>query len=308
MRRLVIDTDPGVDDALAILMALAEPGLRVEALTCCAGNVALGHTTANALRLLELVQADVPVYAGVERPLLRMPPDAAFVHGSDGFGDCGLPPPRRLPMAGHAALALIELSHRHAGELELICLGPLGNLALALRLDPRLPDRLERVVLMGGALRGRGNTLTAVEFNFGHDPEAAAIVVDALPRFELVDWELALQHGFDLDDFERLLAAGDHRADFYRRICAHTMAFSRNSAFGPQLYIADALAMAVLLEPGIVRRAASRPLAIELGGRQTAGMSVVDWDRRSGRPDNASLVLEIDGRRFRERVAAALGA
>lgn len=147
---LLIDTDPGVDDALAILMALADPAHDVVGLTVAAGNVGLQHTVANALKLCEVAgRADVPVYPGAATPLLHPAPHAAFVHGEDGFGDIGHDPAVRAAETEHAALAILRLSHEHAGRLLLVALGPLTNVALALRLDPTLPGRINRLVVMG---------------------------------------------------------------------------------------------------------------------------------------------------------------
>lgn len=186
---LLIDTDPGVDDALAILMALASEQHEVLGLCIAAGNVGLDHTTRNALSLLEVAQREVPVFAGCDRPLLHPAADAAFVHGNDGFGDVSLPPPTRSAEAEHAALAILRFSHLHAGRLHLVALGPLTNLALAVRLDPSLPSRIDRLTVMGGAVTGRGNTTLSAEFNIGFDPEAAHIVMSSFAHFELVDWE-----------------------------------------------------------------------------------------------------------------------
>lgn len=130
---LLIDTDPGVDDALALLMAFNDARHEVVGLTIAAGNVGLEHTVRNALKVCEIAgRADVPVYAGCSQPLLHPSVDAAHVHGLDGFGDVGLPPAKRTAEAEHAALAILRLSHQHAGKLLLVALGPLTNLALAL--------------------------------------------------------------------------------------------------------------------------------------------------------------------------------
>ena len=147
---LLIDTDPGVDDALALLMAFNDPRHELVGLTIAAGNVGLGHTVANALKLCEVAGVDVPVFAGCATPLVRDAEDAAHVHGIDGFGDIGYPPAARQAEDEHAALAILRLSHVHAGRLLLVALGPLTNLALALRLDPTLPQRVARLVEMGG--------------------------------------------------------------------------------------------------------------------------------------------------------------
>ena len=186
-RHLLIDTDPGVDDALAILIAHAHPDTRIAALTVTAGNVGLEHTLGNALKLCE-VAASMRRCSRRRPPLVATPEDAAFVHGKDGFGDTGYTPASRGPETEHAALAMLRLSHQHTGELTFVMLGPLTNLALALSLDPSLPQRVPRLVIMGGAVTGRGNTHIPVEFNTGFDPEAARIVFERWPQFELVDW------------------------------------------------------------------------------------------------------------------------
>lgn len=302
---LLIDTDPGVDDALALLMAYACAD--VAALTIAAGNVGLCHTVTNALRLTELVAADTPVHAGCDQPLVRPAADAAFVHGDDGFGDAGLPPPRGAAAAEHAALALIRLTREAPGALTVVALGPLTNLALALKLDPTLPHRVARLVVMGGAVTGRGNTSVPAEFNIGFDPEAAHIVFSQWPQFELVDWEATMRHGIALERFEAWLAAGDARARFYDAISRKIRVFMRERG-RPGLVLADALAMAVVLEPDCVRRAEHRHVAVELDGGLTRGATVVDWDGRNGKPANARIVLDIDLPRFEAMIAAALGA
>src|SRR5690349_2787246 len=145
---LLIDTDPGVDDALALLMAFGDPCHELLGLTIAAGNVGLRHTVANALKLCEVAGVRVPVYAGCPVPLVHAAEDAAYVHGQDGFGDTGYAPAAQLPDAEHAALAIIRLAREHEGRLLLVTLGPLTNLALAVRLDPDLPSRIGRLVVM----------------------------------------------------------------------------------------------------------------------------------------------------------------
>ncbi len=305
---LLIDTDPGVDDALAILMAYAEPSVDVVALTVTAGNVGLAHTSANALKLVDLVGADTPVHAGCATPLVRPAEDAAYVHGNDGFGDTGYERSTRALAASHAAQAILEASHAHAGRLMIVALGPLTNLALALRLDPTLPQRVARLVVMGGAVTGRGNThLVPAEFNIGFDPEAAHVVFSGWPSFDLVDWEATVRQGLAFEDVERWLAADDARARFYASISQRTRDWTRERGRGGML-VADALAMAAALEPAACTRVETRHVAIELDGALTRGATVVDWEGRMGRPANARIVLEVAQARFEARVAGALGA
>ncbi len=303
--KLLIDTDPGVDDAMAILMA--HDRADVLGLSIAAGNVGLNHTVANALKLVEVIGADTPVFAGCATPLVHAAEDAAEVHGHDGFGDIGYVPSTRKAQAEHAALAILRLSHEHAGKLVLVALAPLTNLALALKLDPSLPQRVAKLVVMGGAVTGRGNYETVpAEFNIGFDPEAAHVVFSAWPHFVLVDWEATMRHGIDFARFAQLTSANTARAKFYADITRKTVEWTRAEG-RPQMLIADALAMAVALEPGIVRRAEARHVAVEIDGRLTRGATVVDWGDRLGKPANAQIVLEVDQARFEALLASALG-
>jgi len=303
---LLIDTDPGVDDALAILMAHAHADVR--ALSIAAGNVGLAHTVGNALKLVEVIGAHTPVFAGCPAPLVLPAADAAFVHGADGFGDTGYAPSARRAADEHAAAAIVRLSHAHAGRLVIVAMAPLTNLALALKLDPTLPQRVARLVVMGGAVTGRGNThLVPAEFNIGFDPEAAHVVFSTWPQCTLVDWEATMRHGIEFEAMQGWLRADDPRARFFDSISRKTREWTRSRG-RPKLLVADALAMAVALQPGIVTRAEQRHVAIELTGTHTRGATVVDWDARSGNAPNAQIVLEVDQARFEALVAASLGA
>lgn len=304
--QLLIDTDPGVDDALAILMAHAHAD--IAGLSIAAGNVGLSHTVRNARTLVDLLGSDVPVFAGCATALVRAPEeDAAFVHGQDGFGDIGFPEPAAPLSAEPAALALLRLTRERPGALTLVALGPLTNLALALRLDPTLPQRVARLVIMGGAVTGHGNTgKVPAEFNIGFDPEAAHVVFEAFPSFDLVDWEATLRHAFEDAEFDGWLAAGDRRADFFGQIVGAARGYNaKHDRRG--VIAADALAMAVALDPDIVIRSETRAVAVELDGRLTRGATVVDWAARLGRPAQANIVLEVDQGRFAAMVRRALG-
>lgn len=304
--QLLIDTDPGVDDALAILMAASHAD--IAGLSIAAGNVGLVYTVRNARTLVDVLGNDVPVFAGCAAPLVRAPEgDAAFVHGRDGFGDIGFPEPAAALCGEAAALALLRLTRERPGALTLVALAPLTNLALALRLDPGLPQRVARLVVMGGAVTGHGNTgKVPAEFNIGFDPEAAHVVFEAFPGFDLVDWEASLRHAFDDAEFDQWLAAGDRRAAFFGQIVATARGYhAENGRSG--LVAADALAMAVALDPSIVTRSATRAVAVELDGHLTRGATVVDWAARLGRSAQANIVLEVDQRRFAAMVRRALG-
>ena len=305
---LYIDTDPGVDDALALLMAFDSPAHEVVGLGIAAGNVGLDHTVRNALKLCEVAGRDeVPVFAGCASPLLHAAEDAAFVHGADGFGDTGYAAAVRDADAEHAALALLRLSHRHAGRLLVVALAPLTNLALALKLDPSLPQRVARLVVMGGAVTGHGNMTPSAEFNVGFDPEAADVVFSGFPGFDLCDWEATIRHGIAHADINAWLAPDSARARFYAAISAHTRRWAAQRR-GERWHSADALAMAWALAPEGATRAERRPLAVDIGHGAARGLTAVDWDRRGGAADNARILLDYDQAGFEARVRAALAA
>ena len=302
---LLIDTDPGVDDALALLMAFNDSRHDVVGLTIAAGNVGLDHTVRNALKLCEVANVDVPVFAGTPVPLLHASPDAGYVHGLDGFGDVGYPPPARQAEVEHAALAILRLSHEYAGRLLLVALGPLTNIALALKLDPTLPQRVARFVVMGGAVTGHGNITPAAEFNIYFDPEAAHIVFEAFERFELADWEATIAHGLHHDKVVDWLKADSARARFYAGISEKTRLWSIDRR-GDFWYAADALAMAFALEPQGALELLERPVVVELQGSHARGATLVDWRREGGRPDKANILMRYDQDRFEALIEAAL--
>ncbi len=305
---LLIDTDPGVDDALALLMAFADPRHEVVGLSIVAGNVGLRHTVANALKLCEVAgRDDIPVFAGAQAPLLHPAPDAAYVHGQDGFGDVGYAPAARSAEVEHAAQAILRLSHRHAGRLLLVALGPLTNLALALKLDPTLPQRVARLVVMGGAVTGHGNITPAAEFNVYFDPEAAHIVFGAFERFDLADWEATVAHGLHHDSVLAWLGAGGEVAAFYERISRKTREWSADRR-GDYWHSADGLAMAYALRPDGAEETVERPLAVALEGAHARGATIVDWQRQAGGPDRARILLRYDQAGFEALVRGALGA
>ncbi|WP_340648538.1 nucleoside hydrolase [Pseudoxanthomonas winnipegensis] len=305
---LLIDTDPGVDDALALLMAFNDTAHDVVGLTIAAGNVGLQHTVRNALKLCEVAgRSEVPVFAGCAAPLLHPSPDAADVHGLDGFGDTGYTPAAHGAQTEHAALAILRLSHEYAGRLLLVTLGPLTNVAVALKLDPTLPQRVARLVVMGGAASAHGNLTPAAEFNVAFDPEAAHLVFQAFPQFDVADWEATLAHGLHHRRVEQWLAAPSPRAAFYETISRQTRLWSADRR-GDHWHSADALAMALALHPDGATELVERPLAVELAGTLTRGATVTDWNRQTGRPDNARLLLRYDQARFEALVEAALAA
>lgn len=180
MQRIILDTDPGLDDALALLLALASPEVQLEAITTVSGNVHVDHTTRNALTLLELARrTTIPVARGCDRPIVRQPVTADYVHGQNGMGGIVLPEPQLRPVKQHAVDLIIEKIMTAPKQITLVPVGPLTNIAMALRMEPRIAENVREVVIMGGALRVAGNVTPVAEFNIYADPHAAHMVFHA---------------------------------------------------------------------------------------------------------------------------------
>lgn len=300
MRRIIIDCDPGIDDAQAIMMAYRHPDVNIEAITTVTGNVGVEFTTANALKILDVLEAElIPVFSGAKTGLVEVGKTASSVHGEDGLGDVGIPPSTRTVEEEPAALALIRMAKETPGELELIAIGPLTNLALALRLEPNLPSLFKRLVIMGGAYFGQGNTENPPsEFNIHADPDAAAVVFDNWPSLTMISWEATIAHGIGFDQYHALLSLDNPRSAFLEKITRKTLDFLKNVIKGSLSYAADPLAMAVLLEPDIVLESQEKFVQIERYGHLSRGMTVVDWYGLSGRSPNVKIIFKVDPDRF----------
>jgi len=288
-RIFVIDTDTASDDAVALIMALRTPGIRVAAITIVAGNVPLAQAVQNALYAVELCGETVPVYAGAEGPLTRPLESAEFFHGEDGLGDQGYPPPRGSPAPGSAVDAILETSRAQPG-FTLVTLGPLTNVAQALARDPTLAGRVGRLVVMGGAACTVGNITPAAEFNLWVDPEAAAAVLDAGIPTDIVGWELCRGRA-NLTDEEMAHVKGFGTAigDFSIDCNATALEANRRQSGDPGLGLPDPLAMAVAIDPTICTEAERHHVMIETESDLTRGMTVVDRLDVSGEPHNAAV-------------------
>lgn len=300
MQRIMIDTDPGVDDAHAILLAYSYQGVRIEAILTVNGNVGLEQTTTNACTILDLLDQDTPIFAGCNAPLV-MPAqeNAANVHGADGMGDIGYPRSQRRVEKEHAANAIVRLANEFPREIDLVCIAPLTNVALALRLDPELPNKINKLTIMGGAIHGRGNTPNlSAEFNIYTDPEAAYAVLNAWHEYTLISWETSMAYGFNAEILNRWSSFSNRKADFFNKTNEKVISYITQLLGRKMLFAPDALAMAVALEPGIIKKSEKHALAVELCGQHTRGQTTVDWFNFSGNAKKANLILEIDQARF----------
>jgi purine nucleosidase len=308
MPTFLIDTDTASDDAVALVMALRHPGTRVAAITTVAGNVSVDIATRNALFVAELCDAHVPVYEGASRPLVREPTWAYFFHGSDGLGDRGYPPPRRTPEPEHAADALVRHVRDLAGEVVLVTLGPLTNVAMALQRDPEIATMVARCVVMGGAANTVGNITPAAEYNIYVDPEAAAIVFESGLPIEMVGWELC-RGDANLDDREMAMisAMGGPVATFAIDCNATALVANREWLGDHGLGLPDPVAMAVALDPSLVTRASRHHVAVETRSELTRGMTVVDALGVTDGAPNAQICWEIDVPRWKGLLFSTLG-
>jgi purine nucleosidase len=294
--RLIIDTDAGVDDALALMLALTAPGVEVAAITTVTGNVHVDLVVPNVATVLDLCAADVPFYRGAELPLLaEWEAEDPIVHGTDGMGDWpGRVTSARRPQPEHAVLALLDLVNRAPGQYTLVTLGPLTNIALAVRLDPTFPGKLKNWVCMGGTIEGRGNTrYIAAEWNMFCDPEAAAIAFATLPDCTLVSWEATLYNPIPIEEYDRLAALKTARGRFFHGITHATRDFAAGLRGASGFLIPDPLAMAAALDPALIAEQYRAYVAVELNGRYARGQTVIDHEARFGKAPNASIVTRL---------------
>jgi len=339
---LILDVDTGIDDSLALLYAAASPDADLVAVTCVAGNVDARQVALNTLAVLELAgRGDVEVALGREVPLVRPLETTPETHGPRGLGYAELPPAAAALSERHAADLLIDEARRRPGELTLVTLGPLTNLAVAVLREPELPRLYRRYVLMGGAYRSPGNTAPTTEWNINVDPDAAKVVFNAWTAAREADPSVARPVALGLDVTERAKIVPDHIVAL-ARLAGSTpddslllargedpMLATRSVASNPIVryiadalrfymefhsrydgfygaFIHDALAVAATLDPALIRTEAL-PVDIELGGTLTTGETVTDWRRVWGRPPNIDVAVEADAEAFLDRFVERVG-
>ena len=315
---LIIDVDTGIDDSLALLYACASAEAEILAVTCCSGNVSAQQVAVNTRAVLELAgRTDIEVALGREVPLIRPLMTAPATHGPRGIGYAELPEPSRPLSERHAADLLIEEAKRQPGEVLLITVGPLTNLAVALGREPELPRLLKGLVMMAGAYRTAGNTAPTTEWNVAVDPEAMAVVLAGWEAHSEMPRPVAL----GLDVTERAKMSPDHLAELHHRAgdpdtnpvlqfiddaLRFYMEFHSRYDDFYGAFIHDALAVASALDRDLIRTE-SLAVQVELGGTFTSGETVTDWRRVWGREPNLDIAVQADIDVFFERFIDRVG-
>ncbi len=299
MRRFLIDTDTASDDAVALVMALTYPDVEVEAITVVSGNVNVDQAVQNALYTVELCGKRVPVYRGAEKPVRRPLVTAEYAHGEDGMGDIGLPLSGRTPAEGDGVTAIIETIHSFAGDITLVTLGPLTNIALALQQDPSIAGEVKECVVMGGTGQGRGNVTPVAEYNIWVDPEAAGIVFESALPVKMVGWDASLAHAvFNAQEMEELRSVGTPLAEFCVDIQKVLNRFSVKEMSMDGFDLPDPLAMAVALDPEVATETRFLHVAIEKESELCRGQTVVDHLGVTRQEPNVAVVLKASRERF----------
>ena len=294
LRKFFIDTDTATDDAIALLMALQHPDIEVLGISTVAGNCTIEQATQNALYTRDLVGSTVPVHVGADGPLMRNLQSAHHVHGQDGMGDIGLPLHSREPASHRGVQALIDTIMDTPGEIELVTLGPLTNIALALRLEPGIIDNVKRVVMMGGTAVLPGNITPLAEFNFWADPEAASIVANSGLHFEMAGWDISTAHAVIHDELAAELRSLGTLGAFAVDIQAVLREFCRNETMLDGFDLPDPLAMAIAIDPSIVTREARHFVDVIPGDGPARGQTIVDERGSSGRDANCRVIYKVN--------------
>lgn len=250
IHKIILDTDPGIDDAMAIFTAMAHPQIDLLGLTTTYGNVSVEQATLNALTLVEMVGTSTPVAKGVARPWFKpLAPFPDFVHGSDGFGNLHLPKPKASEIAQSAAEFIVDQVNQQPGEITLVAIGPLGNLATALHLDPELPGKVKQVVIMGGVIESDGNVSPVAEANILSDPHAADIVMQAPWPVVMVGLDVTHQIVLPRQMFDDIAIKNKHVGSFLKDAATFYIDFYSQVRDIDGCYSHDVSALAYVVNP-----------------------------------------------------------
>ena len=299
-KRIIIDTDPGVDDALTFLLALASPEIQLEALTITQGNVTVERGTRNALAVLELLNAShIPVAQGTSLPLVGPLLASDLVHGSSGLGNAKLPEPKAKPVPQHAIDLLIERFLAEPGEISLFAIGPLTNIALAIRKEPRFAKSVKEMVIMGGAIREGGNITPQAEFNIYCDPYAAHVVFHAGIPITLIPLDVTHKCMLYTEQIKQLL---QHESPISRFVADATTVYidftkSKTGVDGCALH--DPLTLGTIIAPELLTFE-EHYVDVDISCGISQGCTFADFYHSTGKPANMKVALDVRGKEFIE--------
>ncbi len=298
MRKFIIDTDTASDDAVALVMALQHPDIDVLAITIVAGNVPLAQGTQNALYTVELCGKDTPVYAGCAKPMLRTLRTAENVHGNDGMGDIGLPLSGRVPAEGHGVDKLREVINEHAGDITLITLGPLTNVALALLREPELAQKVSQCYVMGGIGSGHGNITPTAEFNVWVDPEAAKIVFESGMPITMVGWDISWKYAtFGQAESDAIRNIRTPLAEFVVDIQATLNEYAKAESQLAGFDLPDPITVAIAIDPSIAEFKRYR-VDVTTDDGLARGITVIDTLGVTHQPAQVDVATHADREKF----------
>lgn len=305
-RRIWIDTDTASDDVVALIIALRHPNVDVVGISVVAGNVPLEMGVQNALITVEKCGSTVPVHAGADRPLARPLESAQNVHGHDGMGDIGLDLTGRIPASRDGIDAMIEAFRNDPGQIELVTLGPLTNVAVAIRSEARFTSWVKRCVSMAGTGVLPGNVTPLSEFNVWADPEAAHMVFASGMYIEMVGWDVSWQDAAINDSLAAELRSISPLAEFAMDIQRNVRAFCEEVTKVPGFDFPDPIAMCAAIDESIITKEESRYVEIVLGEGPARGQTMVDWLGVTRKPANTRVVLRADQTTFHAMLRQAL--
>ncbi|KAF1382730.1 hypothetical protein PFLUV_G00146800 [Perca fluviatilis] len=315
-KKLLLDVDCGVDDAQAIMLALAAPNVELLGITCVHGNTTVENVCKNTLRVLQVCnKLEIPVFKGAAKPILGNSLSAGQFHGQDGLGDAPDPdaPGLDLVQKEGAVSAMIRIVSENPGEVSLVATAPLTNLALAVRMDPSLPSKLRGLYIMGGNTESRGNTTVCGEFNFAADPEAAYIVLNdyQCPMY-LACWEFTCYSKLPWEFCDAWLAQDTDKARFMAKIFQHSIEVSQSERLqkecvaGTGFISCDSYAMAAAVDDSFITESDHYPVSVELTGTHTRGMMIVDTVGFLENAQKAFIMKKVDMEKFKQMMMAAL--
>ncbi|XP_073701524.1 inosine-uridine preferring nucleoside hydrolase-like isoform X1 [Garra rufa] len=316
MKKLLVDVDCGVDDAQALMMALAVSGVKILGITCVQGNTSVDNVCKNVLRVLKVCKhLEIHVFRGATKSLLGQTISAGEFHGKDGLGDAPDPdaPGLDLVQKEGAVSAMIRIVNENPGEVYLVATAPLTNVALAVKLDPSFPKKLKGLYLMGGNTDSRGNTTVCGEYNFAADPEAAYIVLNEFicPLY-IASWEFTCRSKLPWEFCDGWLAQDTDKARFMKQIFKHSMESTHSERIEKELvdgqgFIScDSYAMAAALDETYIIESELRPVTVELAGNCCRGMMVVDHLDILKKTHKAHILKKVDLEKFKVLMMNAL--